>query len=73
MDLSDFDIRGFSSGSYTEEDSEFIPLMTSEDEEQMNAEEVPQALPILPFEKYSPFSRGSDSYYCREGQEHQAD
>ena len=48
MDLSDFDIRGFSSGSYTEEDSEFIPLMTSEDEEQMNAEEVPQDLPILP-------------------------
>lgn len=48
MDLSDFDIRGLSSGSYTEEDSEFIPLMTSEDEEQMNAEEVPQALPILP-------------------------
>ncbi len=47
MKLSDLDIRGFSPGAY-DEDSEFIPLMTSEDEEQMNAEEVPQNLPILP-------------------------
>lgn len=29
-------------------DSEFIPLLTSEDEDQMNAEEVPEVLPILP-------------------------
>ncbi len=48
MDLSDFDIQGFSGGPYIDEDSEFIPLMTSEDEEQMNAEEVPEDLPILP-------------------------
>ncbi len=29
-------------------DSEFIPLLSSEDEDQMNAEEVPEILPILP-------------------------
>ncbi len=31
-----------------ENDSEFIPLLSAEDEEQMNAEEVPEILPILP-------------------------
>ncbi|HLO91771.1 MAG TPA: endopeptidase La [Lentimicrobium sp.] len=31
-----------------ENDSEFIPLLSSEDEEQMNAEQVPEVLPILP-------------------------
>lgn len=31
-----------------DEDSEFIPLMTTKDEEQMNAEETPAELPILP-------------------------
>jgi ATP-dependent Lon protease len=35
------------SGSLNEE-AEFIPLMTAEDEEQMNAEETPEVLPILP-------------------------
>jgi ATP-dependent Lon protease len=30
------------------EDSEFFPLMSSEDEEEMNNEEVPDILPILP-------------------------
>ena len=29
-------------------DSEFIPLLTAEDEEQMNAEDTPDELPILP-------------------------
>ena len=29
-------------------DTEFIPLLSSEDEELMNAEEVPEQLPILP-------------------------
>lgn len=48
MDLSDYDFQRVSSGGFADEDSEFIPLMTSEDEEQMNAEEVPQNLPILP-------------------------
>lgn len=31
-----------------DEDSEFIPLMTSEDEEQMNTENIPEELSILP-------------------------
>ena len=31
-----------------DEDSELIPLMTVEDEEEINKEEVPQVLPILP-------------------------
>ena len=31
-----------------DEDAEFIPLMTSEDEEQMNSEQTPEELPILP-------------------------
>jgi ATP-dependent Lon protease len=31
-----------------ENDSEFIPLLSSEDEDNMNAEEVPDILPILP-------------------------
>src|ERR1700743_3780643 len=30
------------------EESEFFPLMSSEDEEEMNNEQVPDALPILP-------------------------
>src|ERR1700755_2674717 len=30
------------------EDSEFFPLMSSEDEEEMNNERVPEVLPILP-------------------------
>ena len=30
------------------EDSELIPLMTPEDEEIINSEEVPEILPILP-------------------------
>ena len=30
------------------EDSEFFPLMSSEDEEEMNNEQVPDILPILP-------------------------
>jgi len=31
-----------------DEDSELIPLMTVEDEEEINKEEVPEVLPILP-------------------------
>ncbi len=31
-----------------ENDSEFIPLLSSEDEDNMNAEEVPEILPVLP-------------------------
>jgi ATP-dependent Lon protease len=35
-------------GPIMEEDAEFIPLMSSEDEEQMNNEAFPEQLPILP-------------------------
>ncbi|MCK6640818.1 MAG: endopeptidase La [Bacteroidia bacterium] len=35
-------------GPIIEEDAEFIPLMSSEDEEQMNNEAFPEQLPILP-------------------------
>ena len=31
-----------------ENETEFIPLLSSEDEEKMNAEEIPEVLPILP-------------------------
>jgi ATP-dependent Lon protease len=31
-----------------DEDSELIPLLTAEDEEQMNSEQLPETLPILP-------------------------
>ena len=34
--------------SLIDNDSEFIPLFTAEDEEQMNSEPLPQVLPILP-------------------------
>lgn len=34
--------------SMPDEDSEFIPLMTTEDEEQMNTENIPEELSILP-------------------------
>ena len=31
-----------------ESETEFIPLLSSEDEELMNAEDIPESLPILP-------------------------
>ncbi len=34
--------------SYINEDTEFFPLMTAEDEEEMNAEQTPETLSILP-------------------------
>jgi len=40
------DMMNFS--QLADEETEFIPLMSSEDEEQMNNEAVPQELPILP-------------------------
>ncbi|HAW52719.1 MAG TPA: endopeptidase La, partial [Flavobacteriales bacterium] len=43
-----FDIDNLMLGGRIEEETEFIPLMTNEDEEQMNAEPLPQELPIMP-------------------------
>src|SRR2546430_17378373 len=46
MSFEPFD---FSSASpVINEDSEFFPLMSSEDEEEMNNEALPEVLPILP-------------------------
>ena len=39
---------GFGFTELIENETEFIPLLSTEDEEQMNAEEVPETLPILP-------------------------
>ncbi len=41
-----FDHLGFS--EMIDDETEFIPLMTSEDEESMNSEQIPDVLPILP-------------------------
>ncbi|MFH1296037.1 MAG: endopeptidase La [Bacteroidota bacterium] len=38
----------FSVSELLESETEFIPLLSSEDEKQMNAEDVPEILPILP-------------------------
>jgi ATP-dependent Lon protease len=46
MNESLFDPTAFS--NIIDDDAEFIPLMTSEDEEQMNMEHIPEELPILP-------------------------
>ncbi|MBL7888324.1 MAG: endopeptidase La [Bacteroidia bacterium] len=46
-----FDLNGLTpmfSGNIMEEDSEFIPLLSSEDEDQMNSEKTPEELSILP-------------------------
>jgi len=40
--------EGFGFTELIENETEFIPLLSTEDEEQMNAEEVPETLPILP-------------------------
>lgn len=34
--------------SLIDSDTEFIPLFTAEDEEQMNSEQLPEILPLLP-------------------------
>src|SRR6201991_2576254 len=46
MSFDPFDIQ--SALPIINEDSEFFPLMSSEDEEEMNNEQVPEFLPILP-------------------------
>ncbi|MCC5917575.1 MAG: endopeptidase La [Cryomorphaceae bacterium] len=40
--------ENFSLNQFISEDTEFIPLMSSEDEKQMNEENTPDELPILP-------------------------
>ncbi len=43
-----FDFDSFQLSNVIDEDTEFIPLLTSEDEEQMNSEKMPDILSILP-------------------------
>ncbi|NTW34199.1 MAG: endopeptidase La, partial [Bacteroidetes bacterium] len=43
-----FQINKFDLPNILEEDAEFIPLLSPEDEEQMLSEELPETLPILP-------------------------
>ncbi|MCB0402030.1 MAG: endopeptidase La [Flavobacteriales bacterium] len=43
-----FDFDNLLIGNPLDEDAEFIPLLSSDDEEQINAEETPDELPILP-------------------------
>jgi len=43
-----FDFDSFQLSNVIDEDTEFIPLLTSEDEEQMNSESIPDILSILP-------------------------
>ena len=46
--MSSFDFNKFSLSGVIDDETEFIPLMTSEDEEEMNQEATPEQLPILP-------------------------
>ena len=48
---------------HIDEDTEFIPLLTLEDEEEIERERIPHVLPILPL-KNCAFSRGSSTYIC---------
>src|SRR4026209_2484990 len=43
-----FDNENLRLNPIIEDDAELIPLLSTEDEEQMNAEKFPQELPILP-------------------------
>lgn len=43
-----FELQKFDVPNIIDEDAEFIPLLSPEDEEQMNAEALPDVLPILP-------------------------
>ena len=46
--MSSFKFDKLKLESAIDEGAEFIPLMTSEDEEEMEKEETPESLPILP-------------------------
>lgn len=46
--MSSFNFDKFSFAGVIDDETEFIPLMTSEDEEEMNQEKTPETLPILP-------------------------
>ena len=62
--LSENDWVGFA--GIGEEETEFIPLISAEDEERMDNEVVPEQLPILSLRNKRPFSRCCYTYYCRQ-------
>jgi ATP-dependent Lon protease len=43
-----FDMDQMMISNVIDEDAEFIPLLSADDEEQMNSEEIPEELPIMP-------------------------
>jgi len=43
-----FDFDQIALSNVLDEEAEFIPLLSADDEEQMNSEEIPEELPILP-------------------------
>src|SRR5438094_1648776 len=48
MNQEEFTIGGLGMANIIDDDTEFIPLLTTEDEENMNAQQVPKTLSILP-------------------------
>lgn len=43
-----FDFKNLAINNIIDDDAEFIPLLSADDEEQMNSEAIPEELPILP-------------------------
>ena len=43
-----FDFKNIAISNMIDDDAEFIPLLSADDEEQMNSESIPEELPILP-------------------------
>jgi len=43
-----FDFKNLAISNMIDDDAEFIPLLSADDEEQMNSESIPEELPILP-------------------------
>ena len=56
-----------------DEDSDLIPLMTSDDEEAISKESLPLSLSILPLKKYSYVPRYCYSYNCIKRQINKVD
>src|SRR5258708_13970461 len=48
MNQEEFNIGGLGMANIIDDDTEFIPLLTTEDEENMNAQKVPATLAVLP-------------------------
>ena len=46
--MKEIDFSLLNLSSVTEENAEFIPLLSQEDEDQMDKENIPEILPILP-------------------------